>query len=199
MTESTESLQAVILAAGLSSRMGQPKMLLPWGSHTVIEQVIRTIIEGGLQSPVVVTGAGHEIIRTLLEEYPVQAVFNPLYADGEMLHSFQVGIAALEIDCPAALIVLGDQPQIQVETVRAILHEYETNPSPLIIPSYQMRRGHPWLVRQELWAEILAIQPPVTLRDFLKKHAGDIHYLNLDSATILADMDTPEDYQKYRP
>jgi len=97
------------------------------------------------------------------------------------------------------LIVLGDQPQLQLSTAASLIQEQETNPAPLIIPSYQMRRGHPWLVRRELWEEILAIQPPKTLRDFLQSHSSQIHYLSLDTPTILSDMDTPEDYQKSRP
>jgi len=199
MTESSEPISAIVLAAGLSTRMGQPKMLLPWGNTTVIEQVVSTVLASSIQRLFVVSGSGHEEIRSLLAGYPVKVVFNPRYADGEMLHSFQAGIAALDTACPATLIVLGDQPQIQKATVQAVIQESETIPAPLIIPSYQMRRGHPWLVRRELWAEIMAIQPPVTLRNFLQSHAGDIHYLNLETATILSDLDTPEDYHKYRP
>jgi molybdenum cofactor cytidylyltransferase len=199
MTESSEAPCAVVLAAGLSTRMGQPKMLLPWGDKTVIEEVVTIVLAGGIQHIVVVTGSGHEKMGDLLAGYPVKVIFNPQFADGEMLHSFQMGIAALDITCQAALIVLGDQPQIQVSTVKAVVEEYKKNPAPLIIPSFQMRRGHPWIVRQDLWGEILVIQPPITLRNFLQTHTGDIHYLDLNSETILSDLDTPEDYNKYRP
>ena len=69
----------------------------------------------------------------------------------------------------------------------------------MLLPSFQMRRGHPWLVGREFWDELLALQTPATLRDFVRKHAQEIQYLNLDTPTILADLDTPEDYQKFRP
>ena len=193
------SICAIILAAGLSTRMGQPKMLLPWGDHTVIEQVAITILEAGIVNPIVVTGAEAEKVGALLEKYPVTCVFNPRYRNGEMLHSFQTGIAALDPACQATLMVLGDQPQIQPATVAAILSDYQAVQAPLIIPSYRMRRGHPWIVRRALWQNILAIQPPATLHDFLLAHAGDIHYVNLETPTILADLDTPDDYQKNRP
>jgi molybdenum cofactor cytidylyltransferase len=62
-----------------------------------------------------------------------------------------------------------------------------------------MRRGHPWLVARALWSEIFELQPPASPRDFLNKHAGEIHYINIDSESILADLDTPEDYQKAHP
>jgi CTP:molybdopterin cytidylyltransferase MocA len=61
-----------------------------------------------------------------------------------------------------------------------------------------LRRGHPWLVRRELWAELLALRPPQTLRDFLNAHAEEIQYVETDP-TILKDLDTPEDYRREKP
>ena len=202
MTASGGAPSAIILAAGLSSRMGQPKMLLPWGRMTIIEQVVTTILEAGIEPPIVITGSGDEEIRALLANYPVHLIFNPRYADGEMLHSLQAGIAVLDLQqqqCQAAFIVLGDQPQIQVSTVKGLIQEYESNPSLIIIPSYRMHRGHPWLIGKELWGEILALKLPRTLRDLLNDHSSQIQYLNLDTPTILSDLDTPEDYKRFRP
>lgn len=71
--------------------------------------------------------------------------------------------------------------------------------SPLVVPSFQMRRGHPWIVSRALWAEILAMLPPQTPRDFLNAHAKDIQYVEINSPSILADLDTPEDYRASRP
>jgi molybdenum cofactor cytidylyltransferase len=62
-----------------------------------------------------------------------------------------------------------------------------------------MRRGHPWLVARALWNEILALRPPESPRDFLNRHAADINYVEVETSSILADLDTPEDYQKTHP
>jgi molybdenum cofactor cytidylyltransferase len=62
-----------------------------------------------------------------------------------------------------------------------------------------MRRGHPWLVDRALWPELLALQSPYTLRDFLTAHAGEIRYLDVDTDSILQDLDTPEDYTQQKP
>ena len=70
---------------------------------------------------------------------------------------------------------------------------------PLIVPSFQKRRGHPWLVEQSFWSEILDLKPPATMRDFLQSHAGFIHYLPVYTPTVLKDLDTPEDYALMRP
>ncbi len=199
MTEANPDIGAIILAAGLSKRMGQPKMLLPWGQNTILETVLETVLEGGISRPVVVTGANHKEISGLVHDYPAQIVFNQNFEDGEMLHSLQAGITTLSAECRACFIVLGDQPQIQSSTIRLLIEEYRRQPTSMIIPSFQMRRGHPWLVGREYWDEILSLNTPATLRDFVRKHAQEIHYLTLDTPSILADLDTPEDYAKFKP
>jgi molybdenum cofactor cytidylyltransferase len=69
----------------------------------------------------------------------------------------------------------------------------------LIVPSFERRRGHPWLVRRTLWHELLALESPASPRDFQNAHAAEIHYVNVETPTILADLDTPEDYRKAHP
>jgi molybdenum cofactor cytidylyltransferase len=62
-----------------------------------------------------------------------------------------------------------------------------------------MKRGHPWLVARSLWSQILAIKSPETPRDFINQYADEIQYVEVDTPSILADLDTPEDYQNSRP
>ncbi len=114
-----------------------------------------------------------------------------------MLHSIQAGLQQAPVNCNAVLIVLGDQPQIESEVVENILTTFREKPEyRLIVPSYANRRGHPWLVARALWDEILSMQSPMTMRDFLKNHQQEIHYLSVDNASVLSDIDTPTDYQK---
>lgn len=192
-------ISAIILAAGQSRRMGQPKMLLPWGKLNVIEQVIRTFLEAGIEDIVVVTGGARELVGKALETYPVQTVYNPGYETGEMLSSLQRGLMALSDRTQAALIGLGDQPQVEEGTVRRVCETFRERRPGLVVPSFQMRRGHPWLVANRLWKELLALKPPESPRDFLNRHAPEIHYVEVNTASILADLDTPEDYQKTHP
>ena len=179
--------------------MGRPKMLLPWGEMTVIEHVITTFLQAGISNILVVTGGAKADVEKAVDRYPVHKIHNPDYAAGEMLSSLQCGIRALSDGVQAALIGLGDQPQVQEASVRAICKAYRADRSDLIVPSFQRKRGHPWLASRPLWNEILALQPPETLRDFLNRHAEQIKYVNLDTPTILADLDTPEDYRRARP
>ena len=96
------------------------------------------------------------------------------------------------------MIGLGDQPQVREETIRDICAAYAENKSPLVIPSFENRRGHPWLADRSIWAEILALPISTTPRQFLNDHAGKIAYVEADGS-ILQDLDTPEAYNRQRP
>jgi molybdenum cofactor cytidylyltransferase len=191
-------ITALILAAGQSKRMGKPKMSLPWDETTVLEKVIATFKAAQVEDILVITGGDREQVEALVGA-SVRTVFNPAYAEGEMLSSVQAGLAGLKPDTEAVLIGLGDQPQVQERSVRLVMEEYRMSRASLVIPSFQMRRGHPWLVANPFWGEIPHMRAPATLRDFLTIHADDIHYVEIDNSSILQDIDTPEDYLKSRP
>lgn len=192
-------IAAIVLAAGLSRRMGRPKLALPWGNTTVIGQVVAVLSKAGVADIVVVTGGAQQEIETALHGAPARLAFNPRFAASEMIDSLQVGLAQLSQAVDATLVALGDQPQIQLPVVQTVLRAYLEHPSGLIVPSYQMKRGHPWLVARALWAELSQIRPPETLRDFLGRHAEDIFYLPVSTNTVLRDLDTPADYERERP
>lgn len=190
---------AVVLAAGASRRMGIPKMLLPWGRVTVIEKVVATLLASSVFEPVIVTGRCADQIATVLKDYPVRIAHNPLYESTEMLDSLKIGLKMVPTEADACLIVLGDQPQIEQYSINSLLAEYNRTRSLLIIPSYQHRRGHPWLVDKDFWPELLQLPASSNLRDFLDRHPVDIHYLDMNTPSILADLDTPEDYAREKP
>ena len=191
-------IAAIVLAAGQSLRMGRPKMVLPWGNTTVIGHVVSTLLEGGVDNVVVVTGGARAEVETALSGLSVCLVFNPSYAETEMLDSFKAGLLALGPAVDATLVALGDQPQMQVQVVQEVIDTYQQGGFPVVVPSYQNKRGHPWLLERTLWAGVIGLSHPASMRDFLKVHAGDIHYLLVDTPTVLQDLDTPQDYERYQ-
>lgn len=191
-------ISALILAAGQSKRMGQPKMLLPWGETTVLEKVMATFKSAGIDDVLVVTGGVREQVEELIGD-SARTLFNPKYAENEMLRSVQVGLEGITPGVEAVLIGLGDQPQIRERSVRLVAEEYRRSGASIVVPSFQMRRGHPWLVGRDHWSEILAMRSPASLRDFLNTHASEIHYVEINNDSILQDLDTPEDYLKFKP
>lgn len=197
-----KNIAAVILAAGLSRRMGQPKMLLPWGKSTVLGQVVATFAEAGVSELVIITGGARQAVEAeasrLAKKYALRWVYNPDFESGEMTSSLQVGLGSLSHQIQAALVGLGDQPQLSPQAVLKVTEAFKANPAGLIVPSYNHRRGHPWLVQQGLWSAILGLKPNEKLRDFLNAHAADIHYVETDDS-VLKDLDTSEDYQREKP
>lgn len=192
-------ISAIILAAGASKRMGEPKMLLPWGETTVLQKVISTFQRAGIEDILVVTGGAHRQVEDIVNRSGAHHNFNQEYSNGEMLSSIQCGLASMTTQAQAVLIGLGDQPQVREGTVRLICETFRSMRSKVVVPSFQMRRGHPWLVERSLWAELLKMKQPQSPRDFLNNHADEIQYVEVDNSSILADLDTPEDYQKSRP
>jgi molybdenum cofactor cytidylyltransferase len=199
-------ITAIILAAGQAKRMGQPKMLLPWGETTVLGQVIETVQRAGVNDILVVTGGAREQVEEIVAGYGGRVVHNENFKDGDMLSSLQIGLRVLRgfavsdsSSAEAALIILGDQPQVEERSVRAVASRFVETRARLVVPSYRMRRGHPWLIARRLWEEILQMNPHQTPRDFLNRHASEIEYVNVDTPSILSDLDTLEDYLKSRP
>lgn len=192
-------ISAIVLAAGESKRMGQPKMLLEWGESTVLGHVISAFQEAGIEDVLVITGGAYEQVEKIITQHGARSVFNDQFARGEMLSSLQLGIQNQSNAVQATLIGLGDQPQVQTGTVRLICERFQQRKSRLIVPSFQKRRGHPWLVERSLWQELLEMKSPQSPREFLNKHANEIAYVEVSTSSILADLDTPEDYQTSHP
>jgi molybdenum cofactor cytidylyltransferase len=192
-------ISAIVLAAGQSMRMGQPKMLLPWGQTTVIGRVIATLIDAGLKDLNVITGENQKELKEALSRYQLNFVFNPNAARGDMLLSFQIGLRYIRDKSEAALLVLGDQPQIESNVVHSIIEHYYSTGTKIIIPSFRMHRGHPWLIDKSLWNEILELKPGRTLRDYLNQNQDNINYINVMTPSIIQDLDTSDDYQSYKP
>jgi molybdenum cofactor cytidylyltransferase len=179
--------------------MGRPKMTLPWGNTTVLGQVLQVLAASGLDEILVVTGADHEAVEAICDPAAVRTVHNREYASGGMLSSLQLGLLSAPPAADTAMIVLGDQPGIQQEVVETLVRSHNNTGVSLIMPSFQRRRGHPWLVARELWPKLLEMRPPLTPRDFLNARSGIIHYVEVNTPSIVEDIDNPEEYVKFKP
>ncbi|OGN75850.1 MAG: hypothetical protein A2X25_01515 [Chloroflexi bacterium GWB2_49_20] len=198
-----DGIAAIILAAGLSTRMGHPKLTLPWKDTTILGEVVSTLAAIEIPDILIVTQTAqtplNKHIQQLTSKYPARIVQNESFEREDMLTSIQYGLKAIKPSYTSALIVLGDQPQIQEDTVRRIISAHRQSDAQIIIPSYLMRRGHPWLISQPLWSKFIQFQRPLTPRDFLDQHRTVISYIIIDNDSILQDIDTPEDYQAFKP
>jgi molybdenum cofactor cytidylyltransferase len=179
--------------------MGQAKVLLPWShGRTILEHIIQQLIAARVDPIVVVTGHRADEVRPLAETMGAITAHNPDYATGEMLSSVKAGLRALPANVGAALMVLGDQPRIQPRVIESVLMAYAEGRGEIVAPSYQHRRGHPILIDRRYWGEILALPADGAPRDVINRHADRVAYVDVDTDSVLRDVDTPEDYRDER-
>lgn len=194
-----ESISAIILGAGQSQRMGQPKLLLPWGKRTIIEQILYTLRSAGIDNITVVLGPANQDLENLLTKLRVQIVYNPNFRNNQMISSLIAGVLSQKPSIEASLVVLGDQPGIEKNVVKMIIERYYQRSSMLVVPSFNNHRGHPWLIQMNLKEELLNSTQPITMREFLSRHAALIEYVEVNTPSILCDIDTPQDYISNKP
>lgn len=191
-------VSAVVLAAGQASRMGGPKLQLPWQGEPMIRTVCREVLAGNVNDVVVVTGAWREEVEASLADLPVRLVHNPDATEGGMLSSLIAGLQALPDETVACVVVLGDQPTMQHTVIDALLTAHAEGRGPIVAPVYEGRRGHPVLIDRALWGELIGLPAGGAPRDLLRAHNGEVVELTVPTETILQDIDTPADYEAAR-
>lgn len=183
----------VVLAAGESRRMGQLKALLPFGSRTVIEQVLQPLLSADLSEVAVVLGHRAEEIAEVLEPLPVRRFYNPDYRLG-MTTSVQVALRSLDPVPDAYLLALVDQPQIGLPVVQQLLAAHARTQKGLVIPVWQGKRGHPLLLAAVYRPAVLALTPDQGLNVVTRGYPHDTLELPIGNDDILRDMDYQEEY-----
>ncbi len=186
-------ITAVILAAGESKRMKTQKLLLPYGEGTVVEAVVRAAIDSSVDGVLVVLGSDGEEIREKLGGYEVEFVVNDDYRKG-MLSSVQAGFRALPEKVRAAVLMLGDQPEVSEEINDELVARYRETRRGIVIPTHGGRRGHPIVIDTKYKKEIAALDPEAGLRKLRLDHPEDVLEVELPFPAILHDLDTPADY-----
>lgn len=188
---------ALVLAAGESIRMGRSKQLLPFANKTILETVIDHINQSTVDETLIVLGSNREKIEEVIKNLPVKSVYNPRFKEG-MLTSVQKGFVSLPEEVEAVLVFLGDQPMIPSSVIDQIVSAYHSSEKGIILPVYGQKRGHPVLIDTKYRQELANLNPEIGLRELIHDHPEDILEVNLDSSSILEDIDTPEDYKNLK-
>jgi molybdenum cofactor cytidylyltransferase len=186
---------AIVLAAGESRRMGSHKLLLPFGSTTVIAHIVDQLLRSVVNKVLVVVGHDEERVAEQLPGSSVEVVTNPNYKAG-MLSSVRCGLQALPQECETVMVALGDQPAITSELVDEMVRLFSATDKGILVPLYRGRRGHPLLFSARYRDEILTRYDDVGLRGLLRAHPDDVLDLEVSTPAVLSDMDYPEDYRR---
>lgn len=199
MDESTNHLEkkvaAIILAAGGSRRMGQPKLLLHWHGEPLIRWVARLALSARCAPVVVVTGSDAEHIQHALNDLPLHYVHNPAWATGQST-SVKTGVNALPGYVDAAIVLLGDQPQIPLYVVQQIMRIYreEKPEEPILIPAVNGKRANPVLLTRAVFEPLTRLDGDAGARAIFSRYP--VRLIPIDEPDLLLDVDDPEDYRR---
>ena len=195
-------IAGLVLAAGASSRMGQPKAALPLGSpgETVLSRVLSALLTAGIPRVVVVAGAHPDAVRRALAapDPRVTVVDNPSWQEGQ-LSSLVRGLDA--VDDPtldAVLVTLVDVPLVAATTIERLVHAWRATGAPIVRPARGTEHGHPVLFDRRLFAELRAADPARGAKPVVHAHAHEVLNVPVEDGGAFLDLDTPEDYERAR-
>jgi molybdenum cofactor cytidylyltransferase len=192
-------IPAVVLAAGLSNRMGRSKANLPIGSDdTFLTRIVRTFQDAGVDDVVVVVGHDAEAIAATFERSGLAARFvhNAQFARGQ-LSSILAGLRAVDRPGVAAmLLTLVDVPLVTSATVRAVIAHYRSTRAPIVRPTSGSRHGHPVLIDRSVFAALRVADPGAGAKPVVRAHASPAGDIPIDDEGAFTDVDTPEEYTR---
>ncbi|MDR3518183.1 MAG: NTP transferase domain-containing protein [Azospirillaceae bacterium] len=188
-----ETLGALIVAAGYSSRMGAFKPLLPLDGKAILEHAVELFRQGGIPDITVVVGHRSDELMPLLDRLAVRPVVNPSYDQG-MYSSAVAGFAALPPTLTGCFFLPADIPLVRPHTI-ADLAAGTVHGAPVIYPTFGGQRGHPPLVARALFAEILASDGNGGVKAVLDRHDHEASEIAVFDQGIHLDIDRPADYQ----
>lgn len=219
-----EPVAGVILAAGESSRYGEPKQLLEWRGEPFVRVVAKRALEAGLSPVVVVTGANAEQVESAVKDLNVKIVRNSEWKSGQA-SSIREGVLSLTQPPPSlpqirqgmnldyqnfrvgfgggarraegvgsCIFLLVDQPQITTSILQALREKHAESLAPIVAPMVMDRRANPVLFDRGTFADLLTLEGDTGGRAIFHKHKVD--YLPWHDDRLLLDVDTPEHYQR---
>jgi molybdenum cofactor cytidylyltransferase len=189
---------AVVLAAGAARRMGQLKQALPVGpeGEPMVRHAAQAAASAGMAQVVVVLGCQAEAVAPLLEGLRVERVVNPAWENG-LSTSVRAGLEALRPEIDAAVFLPVDQPGVTGALLQALVRRHVLTEAPLVVPRHGGQRGTPVLVARALWPELEAVRGDRGGRELIERYAAQVAWLEVADPDLLADLDTPEAYQRF--
>ncbi|UCC21870.1 MAG: nucleotidyltransferase family protein [Planctomycetota bacterium] len=189
-------INAVILAAGESKRMGKPKPLLKFNDKTFLEQIISVLKSSDIDTITVVLGAHAETIRQSIDLSETNVVINNNYKKGQ-LSSLIAALQNIPDDTEAILLCLVDHPFITKDLINSIVAGFKKTASPIIVPVFNKQRGHPTLFAKSLFHELLNAPEDQGARYVLYSNEDKVTELETTEPAARISIDTPADYKSH--
>ena len=176
--------------------MGRDKALLTYRGRSFLETIINNLVAAGIEKVTVVLGHHAEIIQRAVDLTAVRVALNPDYQRGQT-SSLQLGLAAVATDLPeAVLLCLVDHPAISSEVIVTLCERFQSARPPVLIPTHKGQRGHPIVISQALFPELLALSPDEPANMVIRKYRNATEFVEVADPGVLLDIDKPEDYER---
>jgi molybdenum cofactor cytidylyltransferase len=191
----------IILAAGASTRFGEPKQLLRLKDKCLLEWVLDAALKSELNKIVLVLGYAHQKILHVLGEklqHPKLLVaINPQYEKGQSL-SLQTGLSKVKEDCPAVMFLLGDQPMLDTATINVLLERFWADEKEICVPIYGGKRKTPTIFRRRLYTQLMDIKGDMGARQLIDDNPDQVLAIEIEDPISFFDVDTRQDFQSLK-
>jgi molybdenum cofactor cytidylyltransferase len=196
MSEAKISLvSAILLAAGKSERMGQNKLLLPFGGRTVIQRTLDSLLASRAGEVIVVLGNKAQEINASIGSRRALVVLNPNFARG-MSTSLITGLGMVSNQVKFVIIALGDQPLITPRVYNQLIEAALSTQKGIILPVYKGERGNPIVISTRYRAEILKQTGDIGGRELLKQYPEDVLEVPVECEGVVVNINTKEEYER---
>lgn len=188
-------ISGLILGAGASQRLGPPKQLLPFRGTTMLGWVVtQTKSAASLDEVVVVLGRAADQVRERVDFGTARVVENLVFGEG-CSSSYRAGLAALNPESSAIMIILGDQPGITPEIIDRVAGDWRQKESVIALCSYRGRNGHPMIFAQSMFDQLAGLQGDKAAWKLVDANAGVVQEIHFD-LPFPDDINTPEDFER---
>lgn len=192
-----ESVTAILLAAGKSTRMGKLKSLLTWGEYTLIEYQVNSLLNSKIDQVIVVLGHRNQELTNYIDKFPINIVVNEDYTLGKST-SIKKGMNSVSNNESDFLFLSVDQPR-KPELIDSLIDFHFQNKSLISYPIYNNRGGHPIIFNRAFKTEIENINEcTFGLKNIITNNSEKVKRLELYNNQCLIDLNIYEDYKRVR-
>ena len=191
----------IILAAGESTRFGEPKQLLRLRDKCLLEWVLDAALKSKLNKIVLVLGYAHQkILQSLgekLQHSKLLVAINPQYEKGQSL-SLQTGLSEVKSDYPAVMFLLGDQPMLNAKTINVLLERFWADEKDMCVPIYRGKRKTPAIFRRRLYTQLMSIKGDIGARQLIDDNPDRVLAVEIENPICFFDVDTRQDFERLK-
>jgi len=187
-------VSAVVLAGGISKRMGKPnKLLVKVNGSTLVNRTVGIAVRSNVEEIIVVTGYEPNLVQKSLSDHPVKFIHNPNYRSG-LSTSLSSGIKAVSKSFAGAVVVLSDMPWVMTETINLLIERFITENGMVICqPTFEGKAGNPVLWPRKFFPEIINIKGDTGAKNLIEQHSQNVSHVEVNDAGIHNDINKPND------